>query len=52
MIDGIEIQFISLDDLITNKNAVARPQDLIDVENLQLKKRQPGIETVLPKQED
>jgi predicted nucleotidyltransferase len=52
-IDGIEIHFISLDDLIINKNAVARPQDLIDVKNLELKKtsRSTG-ETVLPEQDD
>jgi predicted nucleotidyltransferase len=52
MIDEIEIQFISIDDLITNKKAIARPQDLIDVENLQVKKRRSGIEAVPPKQED
>ncbi len=34
----IEIQFISIDDLIFNKQLAGRPQDLIDVEILKLKK--------------
>jgi predicted nucleotidyltransferase len=33
-----EIHFISLDDLIFNKKLAGRPQDLRDVENLELKK--------------
>jgi len=34
-IDGLRIRIISLDDLIANKRAVARPQDLLDVELLE-----------------
>ncbi len=34
-IDGIRLRVISLDDLIANKRAVARPQDLLDVELLE-----------------
>jgi predicted nucleotidyltransferase len=33
-LDGVAVRVISLDDLITNKTAVGRPQDLIDVEFL------------------
>lgn len=35
-----EIYFISIDDLIFNKRLVGRPQDLLDVQNLELKKRE------------
>lgn len=38
VIEDIEIYFISLDDLIFNKNTTGRPQDLRDVEILELKK--------------
>ena len=34
-IDGIEMNFISKEDLIISKKASGRPQDLIDVENLE-----------------
>lgn len=34
-IDGIEINFISKEDLIASKKASGRSQDLIDVENLE-----------------
>lgn len=32
--DGVPIAMLSVEDLITNKKAVGRPQDLIDVEKL------------------
>lgn len=32
----VNTQFLSIEDLITNKRAVGRPQDLMDVENLRL----------------
>lgn len=34
-IDGIKMNFISKEDLITSKKASGRPQDLIDVKNLE-----------------
>ena len=36
-IDGLEIPFIDLTNLIVNKKATGRPQDLGDVDNLQKK---------------
>lgn len=33
-LDGLEIFFISVDDLITNKSSAGRPQDLADVASL------------------
>lgn len=52
-IGGIEIYFISLDDLIFNKKLAARPQDLRDIEILELKrKEQSKIEKSLPKREE
>jgi hypothetical protein len=33
-LDGMPAPFISRDDLLTNKRAVGRPQDLLDVNNL------------------
>ena len=33
--DGVPIRVIALDDLIANKKAVGRPQDLLDVEFLE-----------------
>ena len=35
LIDGIEVPFLSLEDLIDAKRASARPQDLIDLKNLE-----------------
>jgi hypothetical protein len=32
---GVSIALLSLDDLLTNKRAVARPQDLLDVQKLE-----------------
>lgn len=50
-IGEIEIHFISLDDLIFNKRLAGRPQDLLDAENLELKKReQSKIEKSLPEE--
>jgi hypothetical protein len=51
-IGDTEIYFISIDDLIFNKQLTGRPQDLADVEKLQLKKKeQSKIEESLPKQD-
>jgi hypothetical protein len=33
---GVKVSYISKDDLIANKRAVARPQDLADVAYLEL----------------
>lgn len=43
MIDvgGIEAGFISAEDLITNKRAAGRPQDLVDADKLE---QEPGSE--------
>ncbi|MDR3012839.1 MAG: nucleotidyl transferase AbiEii/AbiGii toxin family protein [Chitinispirillales bacterium] len=42
--DGINIPLISISDLIENKKATGRPQDLIDVEHLEaILKRKKGI---------
>lgn len=52
IIDDIEIYFIEINDLIRNKRIVGRPQDLIDVKNLELKiKEIETIENPLPKKE-
>lgn len=51
-IGDTKIYFISIDDLIFNKQLTGRPQDLADVEKLQLKKKeQSKIEKPLPKQD-
>jgi len=51
VIGEIEIYFISLDDLILNKQTAGRPQDLRDVEILELKKREQfNIEKPLPEE--
>jgi len=36
-IDGLEIKFIDIENLIVNKKALARPQDLVDISNLESK---------------
>lgn len=36
-IDGVEVAFVSLEDLIRSKQAAGRPQDLIDLEHLRSK---------------
>jgi hypothetical protein len=33
--DGIPANFISFEDLITNKSVSARPQDIIDIESVE-----------------
>ena len=33
--DGVEVPFVALDDLFAMKRAAGRPQDLLDVENLE-----------------
>ena len=51
-IDDIEIYFIGISDLIRNKQLVGRPQDLLDVKNLELKiKEFETIKKPLPKKE-
>jgi hypothetical protein len=42
-VDGLEVPVISLDDLIANKQASGRAQDLADIEKLKaLERREPG----------
>jgi predicted nucleotidyltransferase len=36
-IDGIQVNFIDLENLITNKRALGRPQDIADISNLKSK---------------
>jgi predicted nucleotidyltransferase len=40
-LDGIQVHVISLDDLIANKRASGRPQDLIDAEFLERVRARP-----------
>ncbi|CAN5598729.1 MAG: hypothetical protein M3449_02860 [Acidobacteriota bacterium] len=40
VIDETETYFISIDDLIKNKRITGRPQDLLDAESLELKKKE------------
>lgn len=37
---GVTIHVLSIEDLLTNKRAVGRPQDLLDVENLERRRRE------------
>lgn len=49
---GIPIQFISASDLIVNKRLAGRPQDLLDVQNLELsQKKRELTESQEPKQD-
>jgi predicted nucleotidyltransferase len=41
-LDGVNVRVISLDDLIANKRAAGRPQDLIDAEFLERVRRAQG----------
>lgn len=53
VIGALEITFISIDDLIFNKQLAGRPQDLQDAENLKLKKNeQSKLENLLPESND
>jgi len=38
-VDGIDITFISLDDLITNKHAIAREKDIADINELKKRRK-------------
>lgn len=38
-LDNVQVPFISIDDLIAGKKALGRPQDLLDVANLEKSKR-------------
>jgi hypothetical protein len=52
-IGDLEIHFISIDDLIVNKQKTGRPQDLIDAKILKLKKQgQEKSSQPLPKKSD
>ncbi len=53
MIGNTEVYFISIDDLIKNKQISGRPQDLSDAEILELKKKNESeINKSLPKREN
>lgn len=41
-VEGMDIPVISLQDLIANKRASGRPQDLVDLEKLQAASKKPG----------
>ncbi len=41
-VDGVRVNILALDDLLTNKRSVGRPGDLADVASLELRRRQSG----------
>ncbi len=36
---GVQVNMIALEDLIASKRAAARPQDLVDAENLEMRRK-------------
>jgi predicted nucleotidyltransferase len=47
-IDGIGVRVASIDDLIAMKRAAGRPQDLVDLESLELARRRRRVEPGAP----